>query len=39
MKIKSPARDHPTDHLQIIYYFFSENLEQRGKGIILSHRN
>lgn len=38
-KMKSPARDRPTDHLQIIYYFFSEKLEQRGKGIVLSHRN
>lgn len=38
-KMKSPARDHPTDHLQIIYHFFSEKLEQRGKGIILFHRN
>lgn len=37
--MKSPARDHPTDHLQIIYHFFSEKLEQRGKGIILFHRN
>lgn len=37
--MKSLARDYLTDHLQIIYHFFTEKLEQRGKGIVFFHRN
>jgi len=38
MKMKSLARDYPTDHLQIIYHFISEKLEQGREGIALFHR-
>lgn len=35
-KMKSPVRDHPTDHLQIIYHLVSAKLEQGERGLFYS---